>query len=292
MKKLPRVALIYDFDGTLSPGNMQEFGYMKAIGADKDSFWAENDRLTRENDASGILCYMMLMLREAKANGVTLSREKFKVFGADVKLYEGVRDWFESIRKYGESIGLDIRHFINSSGLKEIIEGTPIASHFDAIYASSFLYDNETGEPVWPSMAVDYTTKTQFIFKINKGIREVSDTSKINTFVPYEDRPVPFTHMIYFGDGTTDIPSMKVVKDHSGHSIAVYKPGDESAKKTAVRLINEGRVNFACPANYREGKMLDKLTRRILDKIAADNEFERLVRINNRRYSKGRPCRE
>lgn len=288
MKKLPRVALIYDFDGTLSPGNMQEFGYMKAIGADKDAFWAENDRLTKANDASGILCYMLLMLREAKAKGVSLSREKFRLFGADVKLYEGVRDWFDSIRSYGLSIGLDIKHFINSSGLKEMIEGTPIAPCFEAIYASSFLYDTVSAEPVWPAVAVDYTTKTQFIFKINKGIREVSDTSKINTFLPYDERPVPFSHMIYFGDGTTDIPSMKVVKDHSGHSIAVYKPGDDYAKQTAVKLIDENRVNFACPANYREGKMLDKITRRILAKIAADNEFERLERINKKRYSK--PC--
>lgn len=286
MKKLPRVALIYDFDGTLSPGNMQEFGYMKAIGADKEAFWAANDRLTRENDASGILCYMLLMLREAKAHGITLSRDMFRRFGADVKLFDGVRDWFGCIRAYGSSIGLDIRHFINSSGLKEMIEGTPIASAFDGIYASSFLYDAETGEPVWPSVAVDYTTKTQFIFKINKGIREVSDTRKINAFVPYDERPVPFSHMIYFGDGTTDIPSMKVVKDRQGHSIAVYKPGDEPAKQTAERLINEGRVNFACPANYREGKMLDKLTRRILDKIAADIEFERLERLNKKRYSR------
>lgn len=284
MKKLPRVALIYDFDGTLSPGNMQEFGYMKAIGANKDAFWAENNRLTKENDASGILCYMLLMLREAKAKGVKLSRENFRKFGSDVKLFEGVRDWFASISAYGLSVGLDVRHYINSSGLKEMIEGTPIAKNFDAIYASSFLYDAETDEPFWPAVAVDFTTKTQFIFKINKGIREVSDTFKINNFVPQEERPVPFSHMIYFGDGTTDIPSMKVVKDHGGHSIAVYRPGDEGAKKTAIKLINELRVNFACPANYREGKMLDKITRHILDKIAADNEFERLERLNKRRY--------
>ncbi len=284
MKKLPRVALIYDFDGTLSPGNMQEFGYMKTIGADKDAFWAENDRLTRENDACGILCYMHLMLREADDKGVVLSREKFRDFGADVKLYEGVRDWFASIRAYGFKLGLDIHHYINSSGLKEIIEGTPIASSFDAIYASSYLYDPKTGRPMWPAVAVDYTTKTQFIFKINKGIREVSDTRKINDFLPEAERPVPFSHMIYYGDGATDIPCMKVVRDHGGHSIAVYKPGDEEAKKVAVRLINENRVNFATPANYREGKMLDKLTRRILDKIAADNEFDRLERINKRRY--------
>ncbi len=284
MKKLPRIALIYDFDGTLSPGNMQEFGYMKAIGADKEAFWAENDRLTKENDASGILCYMLLMLRAAKDKDIVLTRDSFRQFGADVKLYDGVRDWFENIRAYGRSIGLDIRHYINSSGLKEMIEGTPIADRFDAIYASSFLYDKASGAPLWPAVAVDYTTKTQFIFKINKGIKEVSDTKRVNEYVPLDERPVPFSHMIYFGDGSTDVPSMKVVKDRGGHSIAVYKPGDDAAKSTAIRLINESRVNFACPANYRDGKMLDKIVRRILDKIAADIEFDRLVSINRKRY--------
>lgn len=283
-RRPPKVALIYDFDGTLSPGNMQEFGYMKAIGADKDSFWAANDAMSATNDASGILCYMLLMLRSARERGVSLSREKFRQFGSDVKLYEGVMDWFDLVSGYGASIGLDVRHFINSSGLKEMIEGTPIADKFDGIYASSYLYDVESGEPEWPAVAVDYTTKTQFIFKINKGIREVSDTRRINEFVPKEERPVPFTHMIYLGDGTTDVPCMKVVRSHGGHSIAVYRPGDKEAKAKAEHLIREQRVNFACPANYREGKMVHKLVLRILDKIRADNEFDRLEALNRRRY--------
>lgn len=285
VKNKPRVALIYDFDGTLSPGNMQEFGYMKAIGADKDAFWAANAKMAKAQDASGILCYMLLMIQEAKRKGITLSRELFRKYGADVRLYEGVRDWFKLIAEYGSQNGLDVRHYINSSGLKEMILGTPIADAFDAIYASSYIYNAE-GAPEWPAVAVDYTTKTQFIFKISKGINSVSDNSRINDFFPHDERPVPFEHMIYFGDGTTDIPCMKVVKGHGGHSIAVYKPGDESAKATAIKLIKQERVNFACPANYREGKMLHKLVCRILDKIKADNEFERLERLNQRRYNK------
>ena len=285
-KRLPKVALIYDFDGTLSPGNMQEFGYMKAIGADKEAFWASNDSMSEQNDASSILCYMLLMIRAAKDKDVHLNREMFRKFGADVKLYEGVMDWFDLISDYGRSIGLDVRHFINSSGLKEMIEGTPIADRFDAIYASSYLYDGEGGEPIWPAVAVDYTTKTQFIFKINKGIKEVSDIHHVNEYVPKEDRPVPFTHMIYVGDGTTDVPCMKVVKDHGGHSIAVYRPGDNIAKATAEHLIREQRVNFACPANYRKGKMVHKLIVRILDKIKAYNEFDRLEKLNRHRYSR------
>ena len=266
---------------------MQEFGYMKAIGADKDAFWAANDALSEKNDASGILCYMLHMIREAKAKDIHLSRDAFRKFGADVKLFEGVMDWFDLTSEYGKLIGLDVRHFINSSGLKEMIEGTPIADRFDGIYASSYLYDEATGEPIWPAVAVDYTTKTQFIFKINKGIKEVSDTRQVNKYVPKEDRPVPFTHMIYIGDGTTDVPCMKVVKDHGGHSIAVYRPGDNDAKARAEHLIREQRVNFACPANYRRLKMLHKLVMRILDKIKADIEFHRLEKLNKRRYMGG-----
>ena len=279
MGRKTTVALIYDFDGTLSPGNMQEFGFMKAIGADKKAFWAETNRLSTESDASGILCYMLQMVREARRNGVRLTRSSFRQFGGDVRLYDGVCEWFEAVNAYGDSLGLRVRHFIISSGLKEMIEGTSIAREFDGVFASSYLYD-ERGDAFWPAVAVDYTTKTQFLFKINKGIKEVCDTKRINEYIPEQDRAVPFRHIIYFGDGETDIPCMKVVKRHGGHSIAVYRPGDDTGKQTAERLIREDRVNFACPANYRRGNLLFSLVCRILDKIQADNEFERLERLN------------
>ncbi len=196
-KKKPTVALIYDFDGTLSPGNMQEFGFIQAIGKDNDEFWRKNKELSQENDANGILCYMYLMMQAAKINGISLKRESFKKFGADVELFEGVTEWFSLINKYGTEIGLDIKHYINSSGLKEMIEGTPIAKEFENIYACSFLYDVD-GVAYWPAVAVDYTAKTQFLFKINKGIKEVSDNQKINEYVPEEERPIPFENMIYW----------------------------------------------------------------------------------------------
>ncbi len=278
-KKKPVVALIYDFDGTLSPGNMQEFGFIQAIGKDKADFWAKNKDLSEQNDANGILCYMYLMIQAAKNNGISLKRESFKRFGADVELFEGVKEWFSIINEYGKSIGLDIKHYINSSGLKEMIEGTTIAKEFENIYACSFLYDVD-GIAYWPAVAVDYTTKTQFLFKINKGIKEVSDNKKINEFVPESERPIPFERMIYFGDGETDIPCMKMVKDNGGHSIAVY--GDKKKKATAYKLINEKRVNFVCQADYRNGKEIHGVVKRILDKIKADYEFNRLLDFHKR----------
>lgn len=268
------VALVYDFDGTLALGNMQEFGFVQAIGKDPNEFWNRTYEMAVGNDASGILCYMYLMLQEAKANGISLKRENFQKFGSMIELFQGVEEWFSLINQYGKSIGLNIKHYINSSGLKEMVEGTPIAKEFENIYACSFLYDAE-GNAYWPSVAVDYTTKTQFLFKISKGIKEVSDNKKINEYVADEDRPIPFKRMIYFGDGETDVPSMSVVKSQGGHAIAVY--GNPKKKATAMKLIKENRVDFMCKADYSEGGEIHSTVKRILDKIRADYDFRQLL---------------
>lgn len=279
-RKRPSVALIYDFDGTLAPGNMQEFGFIQALGKTKEEFWRKNKELSEDKDANNILTYMYLMIKEAKANGISLKRESFQRFGEKVELFAGVKEWFSLINEYGASIGLDIKHYINSSGLKEIIEGTPIAHEFEHIYACSFLYDVD-GIAFWPAVAIDYTTKTQFIFKINKGIVKVSDNKKINQYIPENKRPFPFTRMIYFGDGETDIPCMKMVKEHGGHAITVY-PNDNK-KATASQLIRDNRANFICKADYRKGKELHMIVKRVLDKIKADYEFQRLLDLHKKK---------
>ena len=273
-RKNIEVALVYDFDGTLSPGNMQEFGFVQAIGKNPKEFWTKNNELATRNDANAILCYMYLMLQEAKANNISLKRDSFRKFGSMIELFKGVEAWFDLINQYGKSKGINIKHYINSSGLKEMIDGTTIAKRFANIYACSFLY-NVDGVAYWPAVAVDYTTKTQFLFKINKGIPEISDNRKINEYVAQEDRPIPFKRMIYFGDGETDIPSMKVVKEHGGHSIAVY--GNRKKRALAMKLINEDRVNFVCKADYSEGQEIHTTVKHILDKIRADYDFNRLL---------------
>ena len=279
-KKRPQVALIYDFDGTLSPGNMQEFGFIQATGKTKEEFWEKNRKFAEGKDANGILTYMYLMLDEAKKNNISLTRESFQKFGKDVELFRGVKQWFSLVNEYGNSIGLDVKHYINSSGLKEMIEGTPIAQEFENIYACSFLYDKE-GIAYWPAVAVDYTTKTQFLFKINKGIKQVSDHRRVNQYIPDEKRPIPFLRMIYFGDGETDVPCMKMVKEHGGHPIAVYD--NEDKQKTACQRVKEGRVNFMCSANYSKGSVMNIIVKRILDKIKADFEFDRLIELNQKK---------
>lgn len=290
-KNRPAVALIYDFDGTLSPRNMQEYSFMDALGyQNPEDFWKQAVELSKTTDTSSILCYMKTMLDESRRKNIPIRRESFISYGKTVELYEGVKDWFRLINAYGEKTGLDIRHYINSSGLKEMIEGTAIAGEFEKIYACTFIYD-EKGTAVWPGIAVDYTNKTQFIHKINKGITEVWDNSRINSYVKEEERPIPFKRMIYFGDGATDIPSMKIVKLNGGYSIAVYSPDNEDRKKTAEKLILDDRVNFVCPADYRSNRDIYKVVTTILEKMKRDYDFDLLQKMHRENAEKNIPER-
>ena len=241
------IALIYDFDGTLAPGNMQEYDFIPAVGKSNKEFWSEANSLAERQDADMVLTYMARMIQEAKSKGLSLRREAFQESGRRVTLFKGVREWFARINRYGEERGIRILHYINSSGLKEIIEGTEIAHEFRKIYACSFLYDVD-GIAYWPAVAVNYTNKTQFIFKINKGVESVFDSKLVNRYIPENERPVPFKRMIYVGDGTTDIPCMRLVKNSGGHSIAVYNPDQKGARKELASLIHDNRVSHVCPA--------------------------------------------
>lgn len=269
------LALIYDFDGTLSPGNMQEYDFIPAIGKCNREFWDNCNRMAKENDADPILTYMNEMIRQATVSGVSLRREAFAESGRKVGLYEGVEAWFGRINRYGQSKGIQVVHYINSSGLKEMIEGTSIAKHFKKIFASSFLYSVD-GVAYWPGVAVNYTNKTQFIFKISKGIDSVYDSKAVNRYQPEDTRPVPFTHMIYIGDGTTDIPCMRLVKEKQGHSIAVYNPADKEVGQSLRQLVEEHRVNFVAPADYSPGSRMDEVVKAIIDKVAADDRLKKL----------------
>lgn len=284
MKK-PIVALIYDFDGTLSPGNMQEFGFIQAVKKKPGPFWSENTKLATSNDADQILTYMYLMLKKAETENVSLQRKSFQEFGKKIELFKGVKEWFKLINDYGKTVGVRVEHYINSSGLIEMIEGTPIAREFRKIYACSYLYDVD-GKAIWPAVAVNYTTKTQFLFKINKGIDSIYDNKKVNEFIPDDERRVPFSQMIYFGDGETDIPCMKLIKEQGGHSIAVYKPRDSKKKKVSEKLIHENRVNFACSADYTVDSEIFQVVKTILEKIKADYDFQTLL---NQHQKKANP---
>ena len=282
MKKRPTVALIYDFDGTLSPGNMQEFGFIQAIGKTPEEFWSQSNQVPEGQEVSSILSYMKLMIDEARAKGISLTRDSFVSFGKDIELYEGVRHWFSLINDYGRRHGVNVEHYINSSGQTELIEGTDIAKEFKKIFACSFWYD-ENGVAVWPAVAVDYTGKTQFLFKIAKGIMDISDNTKVNESQKEDDKPIPFSNMIYFGDGTTDIPCMKIVKMFGGNSIAVNDPANKRKVETARKLLKQDRVNFMCEADYRIGSQMYEVVTTIIDKIKAESDFHDLQRKNRRK---------
>ncbi len=281
MKKRPTVALIYDFDGTLSPGNMQEFGFIQAIGQTPDEFWSKSNEVPEGQEVSSILSYMKLMIDEARKKGISLTRDSFVSFGKDIELYEGVKEWFSLINEYGRRHGVIVEHYINSSGQTELIEGTSIAREFKKIFACSFWYD-ESGVAVWPAVAVDYTGKTQYLFKIAKGIMDISDNTKVNESQKEDDKPIPFSHMIYLGDGTTDVPCMKIVKMFGGNSIAVYSRDNKQQQETARKLLRQDRVNFVCQADYRVGGPVYEVVTTLIDKIKADNDYHALQRRNRR----------
>lgn len=275
MNKKNTVALIYDFDGTLAPGNMQEYDFIPAVGKSNKEFWHDANVLAETQDADPVLAYMARMIQEAQSKGLSLRRDAFRESGRHVKYYNGVEEWFSRMNRYAAELGLNLEHYINSSGLQEIIEGTSIAKEFKRIYACSFLY-NVDGIAYWPAVAVNYTNKTQFIFKINKGVESVYDTRQVNQYMEENSRPVPFKRMIYVGDGTTDIPCMRLVKNYGGHSIAVYNPEDKGKRKEMNALIRDNRVNFVCSADYSEGSEIDVVVKSVMDKIAADLHLEQL----------------
>jgi hypothetical protein len=275
MRKLPVVAIAYDFDGTLSPGNMQEHSFLPNIGMRPREFWKLAEQLSKKHEADSVLTYMNLMLEKAREAKVPVRRQDFKNHGKSIKLFRGVDTWFSHINSCGKELGLKIEHYIISSGLREMIEGTNIAGKFKRIYASAFKYDaNEVAE--WPALAINFTTKTQYLFRINKGALDIFDEKRVNEYVIMEDRPIPFKRMIFIGDGNTDIPCFSLVKSLGGHSIAVYKPKTKGAKEKAAKLVEDGRVNFVVPADYSKGSLIMNVVKAILDKMASDCELDYL----------------
>jgi len=262
------VAIAYDFDGTLAPGNMQEHAFLPKLGIEPGAFWEKSNGLARDQQGDPILTYMHRMLEEARHADLSMRRDDWVAHGRGITLFPGVEDWFARISAAGAARGHEIRHYVISSGLREMIDGTPIRQHLDDVFASGFLY-NASGVAVGPAMAVNYTTKTQFLFRINKNAMDLADHAAVNAFQPQSERAVPFPNMIFIGDGETDIPCFRLVKEQGGHAIAVHPPGDAARAATAQRLIADGRVHCAVPADYRAGSDLDIRVHAVLDLIAA-----------------------
>ena len=272
MKK-PTIAICYDFDKTLSPKNMQEFKFFNDIGCTADECWARQDEIIAKFKADSLLVNMYDTLIEANKKGIHLTKEKLKEYGKSIQLFNGVDTWFDRINAHGEELGVCVEHYIVSSGIKEMIEGTPIAKYFKKIYACSYIY-NEQGEPIWPALSVNYTNKTQFLYRINKGCLDETDDS-INDMLDHDNRLVPFENMIYIGDSGTDIPCMRLVMKNGGKAIGVYQ-NDNKQKQFLKELLINNKINYIAKADYRRGEMLETIVKAIIKSVKINFNLKEL----------------
>lgn len=270
MKKKPILAICYDFDKTLSPDDMQAQGYIQSIGFEVSEFWKESNNLATDNDMDQNLAYMYMMASKSRGKRL-FTRENLRGDGAKVELFPGVDTWFDRINQYGDSKGVEVEHYIISSGLKEMIEGTKVADKFKKIYASSFYYDVD-GVAVWPAQVVNYTNKTQFLFRIEKGVLDVNNQGVNSYFAPDEYR-ILFRNIVYIGDSDTDIPCMKLVNINCGHSIGVYN-SETKDKSKVFRMLDENRIKYFVPADYTKGAKLEQLIHQIIDRTISNEVLE------------------
>lgn len=265
----PIVAIMYDFDKTLCTQDMQNYAFIPNLGMTPAEFWGETTKVCDKYNMDKILGYMYMMVKACREKNIPLTKEYLKSLGAKVELFKGVDTWFERINDYADSLGLKVEHYIVSSGTKEIIEGCKIAHEFKKIYGCEFLYD-ENKNAIWPKMAINYTNKTQYLFRISKGALDVNDEITLNQVIPDSERRVQYNNMIYIGDGMTDIPCMKLVKSRNGKSIAIYQT---SEKEKILPLVNDGRINYACPGDYRENSKLERIVKLILENMATSHKI-------------------
>lgn len=261
MKKIPTIAFMYDFDKTLCDQDMQNYTFIPNLNMSSDEFWSETEKFGKKNYMEGILAYMYYMLYKSKEKNQTFNKEYLQSMGKNVNFYKGVQNWFKRINAYGESLGVKVEHYIISSGIKDIIEGSVIKDEFKKIFACQY-YFNEEGEAVWPKIAINYTQKTQYIFRVSKGAFDETDNKKVNDKM--SDRVIPYQNMIYIGDGLTDVPCMTFLKKQGGISIAIYPKGK---KEKVVNLLLDDRVNYICSADYQEGSELDSIVKLIMQDI-------------------------
>jgi 2-hydroxy-3-keto-5-methylthiopentenyl-1-phosphate phosphatase len=274
----PTIAIMYDFDKTLSTKDMQEYTFIPKLGMSAEAFWQKSNTLARKQGMDSILAYMKLMLDESRRHEQSIRRSDFVSLGKSLEFFPGVLSWFDEVNNLGVKLGLDIEHFIISSGLREIIEGSAIGKQFKRIYACEYFYD-ENGVATWPKLSVNYTAKTQFLFRINKGVLDVYDDQALNAYKAESERSVPFRNMVYIGDGLTDVPCMKLVKQNGGKSIAVYAKGREAI---SYRLMKEDRINFFTEADYTSGGELFSLVKTILVQMQAENTLAERQRAMKR----------
>lgn len=265
----PIVAIMYDFDKTLSTTDMQNYKFIPDLDMTPDQFWGKTGEFSAKEGVERILSYMYMMIYCAKEKGIKMTKEYLKECGKNIKFYPGVTGWFKRINEYGASKGLKIEHYLVSSGTKEILMGCSIYNEFTEAWGCEYYFD-KNGEPVWPKLAINYTQKTQFFYRVSKGATNVQDDAGVNK--KNKNLRIPHRNIIYIGDGMTDIPAMTLVKHSGGHSIALYQGDDNDSVK---QIYSDERCNFVCKADYSSGSELDKVIKLIIDSIQVAEELQR-----------------
>jgi len=266
------IAIVYDFDGTLTPKPMQDYSVLPKLGLDANEFWGEVGKEVKETGAENMLVYMRKLLEKAEQARVDIRRDDYAELASKIKYYSGVDTWFDMLNAYvaEQNPNIKLKHYVVSAGMKEILEGASIRNNFANIYASEYFFDYR-GIATFPKLVITDTSKTQYLFRINKGIENLSQS--INGHMPEASRPVPFSNMIYIGDGLTDVPSMALTRKEGGHTIAVHKDKDNRQKEVCQGLLSAGRVDFIAKADYREGQELHQRTLLLLNSIISSIEY-------------------
>ncbi len=267
MNRKPICAILYDFDSTLAITDMQNFGFIPAMGMTPEEFWGRTSAFTDKTGCEKVLSYLYVMNEVAKEKGIKMDRAFLNEMGKNIEFFPGVLTWFDRINEYGRAHGVRVEHYLVSSGNKEIVEGCKIAKNFKQIYGCEYVFGKD-GSVLWPKLAINYTQKTQYFFRISKGVYDATDDVGVNEKKP--DRRVPYSNMVYIGDGMTDIPSMILVKNNGGKSIAVYPKGKEDR---VGDLYDDGRINFASVADYSAGKNLETILHLIIEGIAINDSL-------------------
>ena len=208
------------------------------------------------------------MVNLCKQKGIKLTREALNDMGKNIEYFNGVTTWFDRINAYGESLGVKIEHYIISSGTKEILEGCSIYDCFTRVYGCEFYYEN--GVPVWPKLAINYTMKTQFFFRIAKGVTDLGDDDSVNEKNRSGLR-IPYQNIAYIGDGMTDVACMTLVNKNNGYSIGVYT---DDNKEKVNQIRNDKRCRFVVKADYSKDSDMEKVFKMIIDGVATRTDLE------------------
>ncbi|MDR1697971.1 MAG: haloacid dehalogenase-like hydrolase [Erysipelotrichaceae bacterium] len=270
-KKNNIMAIMYDFDNTLCIGDMQNYGFIPAVGMQPQEFWHKTGEIAKKEKSEKILTFLYAMVMMSREKKIPLTREYLKNQGRDIKYFPGVLSWFDRINAYGKSKGIKVEHYLVTSGNKEIVEGCVIAPHFKQIFGSEYIYDKDTKEAIWVKNMINYTQKTQYFFRISRGVTDITNDDDVNKRVEEKNKRIPYRNFVYIGDGMTDVACMVLVKEKGGKSIAVYPEG----KKEKIQyLIDEERVNLSCRADYRHNSPIDRTIRLLIDNLEIINKIK------------------